>query len=390
MRVALIHDWLTGMRGGEYVLEAIAALFPDAELFTLLYVPGAVSERLARLKRHTSVLQRVPSASARYRHFLPVMPRLIEAFDLTGFDLIVSSSHCVAKGVRKPPGSVHVSYVHAPMRYMWDRFDDYFGPERASAAVRLAAHALRPYLQHWDRAASGSARVDTLVANSRFIAEQIERAYGRRPEVVYPFADLSRFTRPRTPGDKYLMVGAFAPNKRTDLAIEAFNRMQLPLVIVGQGQDEKKLRRMAGPTIEFAGALPNAAIDALYASSRAFIFPGLEDFGITPLEAMASGLPVIGYGQGGATETVVDGKSGILFRPQTVDGLIDAVRRFERTSFDESEVRARAKRFTRGEFQRRFADVVRRAWHGAGKSPRALDALLGSREPARVTTSAMG
>ncbi|HMJ14984.1 MAG TPA: glycosyltransferase [Polyangiaceae bacterium] len=388
MRVALVHDWLTGMRGGEYVFEAMAALFPNPELFTLLYVPGTVSERLAGLKRHTSVLQRVPSASKRYRHFLPFMPRLIEKFDLRGFDLVISSSHCVAKGVRKEPGSVHVSYVHAPMRYMWFRFEDYFGPGRASPAVRLAAHAVRPYLQHWDRSVSSRERVDAIVANSRFIAQQVEKAYDRQAEVVHPFADLSRFTRPRTPGDKYLMVGAFAPNKRTDLAIEAFNRLKLPLVIVGQGQDENRLRRMAGPSIEFTGPLPNSAIDTLYSSCKAFIFPGLEDFGITPLEAMASGLPVIGYGEGGATETVVDGKSGILFRPQTVDGLIDAIRRFERTQFDEREVRARAKKFTRTEFQRRFAGVVRRAWSNAGKNPRTLDNALAHFEPARMASLA--
>ena len=250
-RVALVHDWLTGMRGGEYVLDAISELFPRAELFTLLYVPGKISPQLTTLKRHTSWLQKVPGAEKRYRHFLPLMPSMIEKFDLTGFDLIVSSSHCVAKGIRKPPGAFHVSYVHAPMRYMWDRYNDYFGPGRSSFPVRTAARALRKKLQNWDRSVSSPERVDLLVANSHFIAQQIENAYQRKAEVIYPFADLERFKAARQAGKSYLMVTAFAPYKRVDLAIQAFNHLKLPLLIVGGGQDQAPLKKIAGPTIEF-------------------------------------------------------------------------------------------------------------------------------------------
>jgi glycosyltransferase involved in cell wall biosynthesis len=360
MRVALVHDWLTGKRGGEYVLEAIAELYPGAELFTLLRLPGAVGGVLENMPCRTSWLQRVPAADRYYRHFLPMMPRMIEAFDLTGFDLIISSSHCVAKGIRRPPGSVHVSYVHAPMRYIWDRYDDYFGPSRASLPVRLAAGAVRGKLQAWDRRVSASDRVDLLIANSHFIAEKIERAYGRSPHVIHPFVDVTRFTRARKPGNSYLMVGAFAPNKRVDLAIEAFNRLRLPLRIVGKGQEEQRLRRIAGPTIEFLGALPNAAIEELYASSRAFVFPGVEDFGITPLEAMASGLPVIAFGAAGALETVVDGETGVFFGTQTVESLIEAVIRVERGDlrFEEQKLRERAAQFSKARFQERFLEAV--------------------------------
>src|SRR6185437_7489561 len=315
MRIALVHDWLTGMRGGEYVLEAIAELLPGAELFTLLYVPASVSPPLTVLKRHTSPLQKIPKAEKRYRHFLPMMPRWIEQFDLSGFDLVVSSSHCVAKGIRKAPDAVHVSYVHAPMRYMWDRFDDYFGPGRASLPVRLAAQAMRPRLQRWDRAVSQPDRVDRLVANSRFIAEQIHAAYGRDADVVYPFADTKRFTVPRHPSNRYLMVGAFAPYKRNDLVIEAFNRLKLPLVVIGGGQDAGKVRKMAGPNIEFLGSLSNAALADFYAKCRAFVFAGKEDFGITPVEAMLAGAPVIAFGEGGVSETVTS-ETGLLFKPQ--------------------------------------------------------------------------
>ena len=374
MRVALIHDWLTGMRGGEYVLEAMAELFPRAELFTLLYVPGKIAPTLTTLKRHTSLIQKMPGAERRYRSLLPLMPRLIERFDLTGFDLILSSSHCVAKGIIKPPGSVHVSYVHAPMRYMWDRFDDYFSPGKASLPVRAAALMVRKRLQNWDRSVSGQDRVDMMIANSRFIADQIRIAYHRDAHVVYPFADLKRFEIPRKAGRNYLMVGAFAPYKRVDLAISAFNKMKLPLLIVGSGQDEEKLKKKAGPTIDFLGALSNATIADLYSKCRALVFPGLEDFGITPLEAMAAGAPVIAYGAGGALETVTE-KTGVFFKEQTEESLTEAVMRVEsgQASFSEQDCRARAAEFSKQRFQRELIGLVRQAWAAAGKGVEPLD-----------------
>jgi glycosyltransferase involved in cell wall biosynthesis len=379
LKVALVHDWLTGMRGGEYVLEAIAELFPRAELFTLLYVPGKIAPVLTTLKRHTSLLRKVPGAEKRYRHFLPMMPWLIERFDLSEFDLVISSSHCVAKGVRKAPGAVHVSYVHAPMRYMWDRYDEYFGPGRAPAHTRAAARAVRGRLQRWDRATSSAERVDLLVANSRFIARQIEAAYGRQARVIHPFADLSRFRLPRSPGRNYLMVGAFAPNKRVDLAIEAFNRLKLPLLIVGTGQEQDRLKKLAGPTVDFLGPLPNDAIADLYSKCRAFVFPGVEDFGITPLEAMAAGAPVIAYAEGGALETVTE-KTGVFFKPQTLDALSEAVMRVESgaVTFAEADCRARAAEFTRERFQRELVAAVRDAWSAAGKDPAALEERIRS------------
>lgn len=379
IRIALVHDWLTGMRGGEYVLEAIAELFPRSDLFTLISVPGKSSPTLTTLPRHTSLLQKIPGAERRYRSFLPLMPRLIERFDLTGFDLVLSSSHCVAKGIRKPPGSVHVSYVHAPMRYMWDRYDDYFGPGKASPPVRLAAKAVRKYLQDWDRRVTTPERVDLLIANSAFIAEQIRRAYGRESRVIHPFADLSRFVLPRQEGRNYLMVTAFAPYKRVDLAIEAFNRLKLPLLIVGGGQDDHKLRKLAGPTVDFLGPLSNAAITELYSKCRAFLFPGVEDFGITPLEAMASGAPVIAYGEGGAAETVTE-KTGLFFRPQSVEALMEAVLKVERheVTFSAEECRARAAWFSKERFQKELLAAIREAWANAGKDPAPLEEKIRS------------
>lgn len=377
MKVALVHDWLTGMRGGEYVLDAIAEIFPRSDLFTLLYVPGKIAPTLTALNRHTSLLQKLPASEKRYRNYLPVMPWLIERFDLTGFDLIVSSSHCVAKGIRKPEGAVHVSYVHAPMRYIWDRYDDYFGPGKSSPLVRLAASMVRKPLQNWDRRVSSEKNVDLLIANSHYIAGQIERAYGRKSKVIYPFADLSRFNHAYKPSRSYLMVTAFAPYKRVDIAVEAFNRLKLPLIIVGSGQDEERLKKMAGPTVDLIGHLSNAAIADLYSKCKAFIFPGVEDFGITPLEAMASGAPVIAYGEGGAAETVTP-ETGIFFRPQTVEALMEAVMKLERgeARISEQACRARAAEFSKERFQRELVAAIREAWAGAGKKSDELDERL--------------
>lgn len=372
-KVALVHDWLTGMRGGEYVLEAIAELFPEADLFTLVAFGDRISPALRRHPIHTSFLQKFPDAERRYRHYLPLMPRAIESLDLSGFDLVVSSSHCVAKGVRKPPGAVHVSYVHAPMRYMWDRYDEYFGPDKASFPVRLAAAAVRPYLQRWDVRSSRTGQVDAFAANSRFIAGRMRELYGRDARVIYPFADLSRFSRPREPGAHYLMVGAFAPYKRVDLAIEVFNRLKLPLWIVGSGQDEEKLRAMAGPTVQFMGSLTNEAIAGLYSKCKAFVFPGKEDFGITPLEALASGAPVIAFGEGGASETVTE-RSGVFFREQTIEALGEAVAKIQSGEVRIAEVdcRARAAEFSRQRFQREFSELIRDAWKAAGRPGEAV------------------
>jgi len=377
MKVALSHDWLTGMRGGEYVLEAISEMFPAAELFTLISIPGKVSARLEAIPTHVSWFRWIPGAETKYRTLLPLMPAAIASLNVDDFDLIVSSSHCVAKGVRKRKDAVHVSYVHAPMRYMWARFDEYFGPGQAPFHIRLAAHLCRPFLQSWDRRVSNPRRVDQLVANSTYIARQVHDAYKREPRVVHPFVDISRFGAARRPGSKYLIVGAFAPYKRIDLAIEAFNRLKLPLQIVGTGQDEKKLRAIAGPTIEFLGALSNEEIAVLYSTCKAFVFPGAEDFGITPLEAMCAGAPVIAFAEGGAMETVTE-RTGVFFAPQTVESMTDAILKIEKGTvlIRESDCRERATMFSRDRFQRELAAVIRQAWTAAGKNISELESIM--------------
>lgn len=369
MKVALVHDWLTGMRGGEYVLEAIADLFQKRpSLYTLLYVPGKISPTLTTLPRKTSWLQKIPAAEKRYRSFLPLMPAMIQSFDLRGYDLILSSSHCVAKGILKPESAFHLSYVHAPMRYMWDRFPDYFGKGRAAFPIRAAAHLLREKMRKWDVSVSSKERVNAFIANSHYIQGQIKTFYQRDAHVVHPFADQSRFTQPRRPGKSYLMVGAFAPNKRVDLAIDAFNRLKLPLFIVGSGQEESRLKKMAGPTVDFLGPLSNKSIADLLSKCRAFIFPGLEDFGITIVEALSAGAPVIAYGRGGAAE-IVTPKTGLFFDPQTVDALMESVMKFEQgeCQFLEEDCRLRALDFTREKFQKEFRAVLEKEWVDSGR-----------------------
>ena len=357
MRVALVHDWLTGMRGGERCLEVFAELFPEADLFTLLHVPGSVSPIIERRRVVTSFLQRLPGAATRYRSYLPLFPAAIRALDLRGYDLVLSSSHAVAKGVRVPAGARHVCYCFTPMRYVWDLYDDYFGA-RAGALVRLTMPTLAGWLRRWDRRTA--AGVHHFVAISAFIADRIRRAYGRPAEVIYPPVDVARFRLEDGRGDFYLVVSALTPYKRVDLAVAAANRLGRRLVVVGSGPELTALRAQAGPTVELLGWRDDAEVAELYARCRALLFPPLEDFGIVPLEAMASGRPVIAYGQGGARETVVPpgemaAPTGVLFARQTVDDVADAIARYEaiEDQFDPKALRRHAEAFDRPVFKER-------------------------------------
>ncbi len=364
-RVAIVHDWLTGMRGGEAILDVIAELFPNADLFTLLQTDFTMTPTILNGRKiHTSYLQKLMGLrrfNQGYRQLLPLFPHAIESLDLSGFDLILSNTHCVAKGVRKKPGALHVAYVSTPMRYIWDMFDEYFGPGKSGKLTTLAAKAVRKRLQEWDvRSTNG---VDHLIANSHFVQKRIQDFWGRESTVIHPFVETNKFPAELNgpPKDYYLIVSAFAPYKRIDLAVEAFRRLGLRLVVVGKGQDETKLRRLArgAANVQFHGGLSNEALGELYRRARALIFPGLEDFGITPLESMYNGRPVIAYGKGGLLDTVTPA-TGIFFPEQTVESLMAAVQRFEkeRENFDPRAARERALGFTRDHFRSAYVGFL--------------------------------
>jgi len=360
-RVALVHEWLVTMRGAERVLELFAELLPEAELFTLVHKRGALSPALETRRIRTSFLQRMPFGVSKYRHWLPLMPAAIESLDLAPYDFVLSSSFCVAKGVVTRPDARHVSYCHTPMRYVWEQQGEYFGPGRAGPLTRAIAALTTPWLRAWDEASAR--RPDTFVANSHHVARRIRKRYGREAEVLAPPVDCGRFsTQGRHDGGYYLMLGAFAPYKRVDLAIEAFQRMGRRLIVAGGGQEGGRIARLVKPggPVELVGEVPHDRIGALFAGARAFVFPGEEDFGIAPVEAQAAGVPVIAFARGGALETVVgledEGRgppSGLFFEEQTVDGLIEAIETFERSrgAFDPEAIRQNALRFDRPRFK---------------------------------------
>ncbi|MDG2063433.1 MAG: glycosyltransferase [SAR324 cluster bacterium] len=357
LKVALVHDWLTGMRGGEKCLEVICELFPEADLYSLIHQKGELSQTIESMPIRTSFVQKLPYGLKKYRHYLPLFPLAIERFDFSDYDLIVSSSHCVAKGVRHDDSVYHISYVHAPMRYVWDQFNTYFRHPRTSWSVRIGAELMRPYLQRWDR--NTAKRVDTFLCNSDNIRKKILEYYGRESQVIYPPVDLSRFKPGDSKADYYLMVGAFAPNKRVDLAVEAFNQLKLPLKISGSGQDEEYCRSIAGENIEFLGALSNEKLLELFQQARALVFPGEDDFGITPLEAQACSTPVIAFASGGALETVTE-KTGVFFAEQKVEALIKAVEEMERSwrSFAPEAFQRQMSRFGRGPYKEQMAHAI--------------------------------
>jgi len=357
VKVALIHDWLTGMRGGEKVLESLCELFPTADLFTLLHTPGSVSPTIESHQIKTSFIQKLPFSGRQYRYYLPLMPAAIQALDVTEYDLIVSSSYCAAKGIRKRPGAVHLCYCHTPMRYIWDQYDCYFGAGQAAWPVRLLMGLLRKPLQRWDiRSSQG---VDYFIANSRHVAARIRRIYGRESRVIYPPVDVERFQNgPAETGDYFLTAGALVPYKRTELAVDACTRLKLPLRVIGIGPDLARLKRRAGPTVEFLGWQTDESLKRYLRGCRALLFPGEEDFGIVPVEAQAAGRPVIAYGKGGVTETLEDGVTGTYFHKQTANSLIQAIARFETLSFEPKQLRESALRFEKGRFSREMRDFL--------------------------------
>lgn len=359
MKVAIVHYWLVGMRGGEKVLEAICDLFPNADIFTHVYEPRFISDKLNSRRIQTTFIGKLPYARKMYKQYLPLMPIALEQIDLSGYDLVISSESGPAKGIIPASSALHVCYCHSPMRYIWNMYNKYY--DSSSRVVRMMMPPMSHYLRTWDVAAAN--RVDNFVANSHTVSQRIMRYYRREASVIHPPVDVSAF-RPVPAselGDYYLMVGELVSYKRPDLAVQAFTRMNRKLVVIGGGEMLEPLKKAAGPTVTLMGSQPFDVLKHHYARCRGLIFPGEEDFGIVPVEAMASGRPVIAFGRGGATETVLSGKTGIFFDNQTVDDLIDAIERLEAMDLNPADAVSRAADFQRDVFMNRFRTYVERA-----------------------------
>jgi glycosyltransferase involved in cell wall biosynthesis len=355
VRLAIVHDYLNQYGGAERVLDALHGLYPAAPVYTSMYDATRMPGSYRRLDIRTSFMQRLPGVTTHHQAYLPLYPIAFESFDLSGYDVVLSNSSAWCKGVVVPPGTMHVCYCLTPMRWAW-RYQDYVERERLGRAARFGLPAAMTALRIWD--VTSSQRVDHFIAISREVAARIKKYYQRPSTVIYPPVETGRFQTDQPPGSYYLVVSRLIPYKRVDLAIEAFNRLGLPLKIVGDGRDRSELARRARPNIEFLGRVSDSEVVKLVQACRAFVFPGQEDFGIAPVEAQAAGRPVVAFGAGGALDTVIDGHTGVLFEHQTTEGLEAAVRRLETLVLDPSQMVEQARKFDSSVFRRELAAFV--------------------------------
>lgn len=360
MKVAIIHDFLTQAGGAERVVEALHQIWPEAPIFTSVYDPGNTFPSFRQMDIRTSFLQKVPLAATNRHHkkFLTLFPMAFEMLDLRGYDMVFSNTTCFSKGVITYPETCHICYCHTPSRFAW-RYEEYVSQGNFSRLERLVMPFVIHRLRAWDWQAAQ--RVDYFLGNSHNIVRRIQKFYGRTAEVLYPPVDTERFhVEPRPQSDYLLVVSRFLPYKRVDLAVQAATQLGVKLKVVGSGPDESRLRAQAGPTVEFLGRLPDGQVEALFANCRAFLFPGEEDFGIAPVEAMAAGRPVIAFRAGGAMETVADGLTGVFFDEPTAESLAGAIRRLDDLSVDAMRIRTHAQTFGLDRFRDRLQHLVTR------------------------------
>ena len=358
MRVAIVHYWLTNMRGGERVVKALADMFPGADIFTHVVDRDRISESLKAHKIETTFISKMPFAVKHYQKYLPFMPRALEQIDLSPYDLVLSSESGPAKGIIPRPDAFHMCYCHSPMRYIWDLYHEYYGS--AGFLARRVFPGIAHRLRTWD--VTSAARVDQFVANSRFVAKRIEKYYRRDAEIIYPpvATDAFQAVEITQPEDYYLAAGEFVGYKRFDIAVDAFTRMGKKLLVIGDGEQRKDLEKRAGDTVKFLGRVSFEDLKKQFASCQALVFPGEEDFGMIPVEVMAAGRPVIAYGRGGALDTVMPGLSGHLFTDQSVDGLIQAVTDFEAMSFDPHALRTHAQGYGMAPFRQKISVLLQK------------------------------
>lgn len=369
MNVAIVHDWLNQMGGAERVLEALKEVFPEAPVFTSVYWPEAMPSAYGTWEIVTSFLDRMPGIHRHHQPYLPLYPLAFEAFDFSGFDVVISNKSGFCHGIITPPETLHLCYCLSPTRYLWD-YRRYAARERLGRVTTLLLAPILNYLRTWDRLAAD--RVDHFVAISREVQQRIAKFYRRDSIIVYPPVDTDRIRPGAGHDDYFLIVSRLVPYKRIDLAVRALSRLGLPLKIVGEGRDRKRLESLAGPTVEFLGAVDDEEVAGLFQRCAALIFPGVEDFGIAPLEAQAAGRPVIAYAAGGALDTVVEGVTGTFFHQPTPQSLEETVAGFDPDGYDPEQVRAHALRFSRTRFQeeiRRYVDARLAERDGGGAAP---------------------
>jgi glycosyltransferase involved in cell wall biosynthesis len=363
-RVAIVHEWFTSMRGGEKCVEALCEVFPHATVFALLHVPGSVSPTIERMSPRTSFVQHLPFADRSYRHYLPLFPLAVSRFDLTEFDCVISSNHCVAKGVRAPPHALHICYCHTPMRYIWSQYDQYFGADRAGPLTRIGMRMVVNSLRRWD--IQTAANPHFFVANSENVRKRIKSLYNREADVIYPPVETAALTLSERDDGFFLIVSALVAYKNVKLAVETFNRLGEPLVIIGDGPELSRLRAIARPNIQLLGWAPDTVVRDYLSRCKAVVFPGEEDFGIVPVEAMACGKPVVAYARGGALETVREeagSRTGVLFHESDVDSLAAAIKTLGTTSFDPRYMHSFALRFDREVYKKLMREYILDRWN---------------------------
>jgi glycosyltransferase involved in cell wall biosynthesis len=363
-RIAIVHEWFTSHAGSEKVVEQILRLYPNADLYSLVdFLPEPLRNFIQNKPVTTSFIQKLPFARGHFRSYLPLMPLAIEQFDLSGYDLIISSHHAVAKGILTRPDQLHISYVHTPLRYGWELQHQYLRQANLTQGLKSGlSRLILHYMRLWDVASAY--RVDRYLANSHYVARRIAKTYRRSAEVIYPPVDTGRFRADCPREDFYLTVSRFVPYKRVDLTIEAFNQLKLPLIVIGDGPSAAAMRQLAAPNIRFLGHQSDSVVADHMQRCRGFIFPPEEDFGITPVEAQAAGAPVIAYARGGQAETVIDQRTGLLFHHQTVESLVQSVKQLNRCvdQFDSGALKENAEKFSVMRFQQRFGAFVEDAW----------------------------
>jgi glycosyltransferase involved in cell wall biosynthesis len=366
MRVAIIHDWLVTLGGAERVLEQVLCIYPEADLYSLIdFLPDNQREFILNKKATTSFLQKFPLARKKYRSYLPFMPIAIEQFDLSDYDLIVSISHAVAKGVLKTPKQLHICYCHTPIRYAWDLQQQYLKETKLNQGIRgMIAKAILHYIRIWDQ--SSVHRVNHFIAISQHIVKRIKNVYGSNSTVIYPPVDTEKFYVGNKKEEFFLTASRMVPYKRIDLVVETFSQLGLPLVVIGDGPDFRKVKKKAKKNVELLGYQSDSVLTEYLQKARAFVFAAKEDFGILPVEAQACGTPVIAYGEGGALETVIENKTGIFFKEQTVESLAEAIGKFEKVQnkFNPHEIRKNAESFNKNRFKREFKELVEQLING--------------------------